>query len=283
MANYTAAEVKRLREKTDAPMMECKQALDEAGGDFEKAEQILREKGKAAAAKRQDRKTSEGVVAFAHGHGHQAVGGVVLECETDFVARNEDFIAIAQELAEIFLHSDPGSDPLAVKHGDKSVGDIVQNAVAKIRENIRISKALHLQSQNKFATYVHHDRKKGVIVELKGDASNAMEAGRAIAIQSVAFPPEFVSREQVPQDFIDKEIEIETQRAINEGKAENIAKNIAQGRVNKEFMKRVVLLEQPFYKDQNKSVSEFLKEEAKNGGGTIDILKVIRLAVGEGE
>ena len=283
MANYTAAEVKRLREKTDAPMMECKQALEEVDGDFDKAEQILREKGKAAAAKRQDRKTSEGVVAFAHSHNHQAVGAVVLECETDFVARNEDFIAIAQELAEIFLHNAPGADPLAIKHGDKNVGEIIEGAVAKIRENIKLAKVEHITSSNRLAAYIHHDRKKGVIVELNGDATNAMEAGRAIAIQSVAFPPEFVSKDQVPKDFIDKEIEIETQRAINEGKEANIAKNIAQGRVNKEFMKRVVLLEQPFYKDQNKSVSEFLKEEAKNGGGTIDIIRVVRLAVGEGE
>jgi elongation factor Ts len=283
MPNYTAADVKRLREETDAPMMECKQALEEADGDYEKAKSILREKGKAAAVKRADRQTSEGVVAIATHHDHKILGGVVLECETDFVARNEDFIAIAQELAEIFLHNDPGSDPLAVKHGDKSVGEIVEGAVAKIRENIRIAKAVRIVSENRLASYVHHDRKKAVVVELKGDASNAMEAARAVAIQSVAFPPEFISKEEVPQDFIDKEIEIETQRAINEGKAENIAKGIAQGRVNKEFMKRVVLLEQPFYKDQAKSVSEFLKEEAKNGGGSISIVKVLRLAVGEGE
>jgi elongation factor Ts len=283
MANYTALDVKKLREETDAPMMECKQALDEADGEYEKAKSLLREKGKAAAAKRVDRKTSEGVVAFATNEDHKTVAAVVLECETDFVARNEDFINIAQELADIFLNADPGSDPLAVNHGGKTVGEIVEGAVAKIRENIRISKAERISSENKLATYVHHDRKKGVIVELAGDASNAMETGRAIAIQSVAFPPEFVSKDEVPKDFIEREIEIETQRAINEGKKEEIAKNIAQGRVNKEYMKRVVLLEQPFYKDMNKSVSDFMKEESKNGGGTINIVRVIRLAVGEGE
>jgi len=283
MANYTAADVKRLREETDAPMMECKQALDEADGNFDRAKEILREKGKAAAAKRVDRKTSEGVVAVSTHHDHKIIGAVVLECETDFVARNEDFIAIAQELAEIFLHNDPGKDPMAIRHGDKNVGEIVEGAVAKIRENIRIAKAVRIVSENRLASYIHHDRKKAVIVELKGDASNAMEAARAVAIQSVAFPPEFLTKDQVPKEFIEKEIATETQRAINEGKDENIAKGIAQGRVNKEFMKRVVLLEQPFYKDQSKSVADFLKEEAKNGGGSIDIVKVTRLAVGEGE
>jgi elongation factor Ts len=283
MANYTAADVKRLREETDAPMMECKQALEEAEGNYERAKEILREKGKAAAAKRVDRATSEGVVAVATHHDHKSLGGVVLECETDFVARNEDFIAIAQELAEVFLHNDPGSNPLAIKHGDKTVGEIIEGTIGKIRENIRISKAVRIASSNRLASYVHHDRKKAVVVELAGDASNAMEAARAVAIQSVAFPPEFLTRDQVPKEFIEKEIATETQRAINEGKDEKIAQGIAQGRVNKEFMKRVVLLEQPFYKDQTKSVFDFLKEEAKNGGGTIDIVKVTRLAVGEGE
>lgn len=283
MPTYTFEDVKRLREETDAPIMEVKQALEEAGGDFEKARAVLREKGKAAAAKRAERHTSEGVVAFASNHEHNTVGAVVLECETDFVARNEDFVAIAQELAEVFLHNDPAGDPLAIKHGAHTVQEIVEGAVAKIRENIRLTRAVRVTSPNRLATYIHHDRKKGVIVELSGDASNTMEAGRAIAIQSVAFPPEFVSRDQVPQDFIEKEIETETKRAINEGKKEDIARNIAQGRVNKEFMQRAVLLEQPFYKDQNKKVGEFLKEEAKAGGGAINIVRIIRLAVGEGE
>jgi elongation factor Ts len=282
MANYTAQDVKKLREETDAPMMECKQALDEADGTYDRAKEILREKGKAAAAKRQDRATSEGVVALATSADNKTVAGVVLECETDFVARNEDFIAVAQQLADGFLNTDPGTDPLAVKLGDKTVGEIVEATVAKIRENIRISKAVRVTTANVLSTYVHHDRKKAVIVELTGDASNAIETGRALAIQSVAFPPTFVSKDQVPQDFIDREIETETKRAINEGKDEKIAKNIAQGRVNKEFMKSNVLLEQPFYKDQNKSVGEFMREEAKNGGGSLSVIAITRLAVGEG-
>src|SRR5438128_1301573 len=128
---FTPADVMRLREMTDAPMMECKAALTEADGDFEKAKEILREKGKSAVAKRADRTTSAGVVAFSTRHDHKVIGGVVLESETDFVARNEDFVAIAEEIAEIFMHHDPGNDPMAVKHGDKTVKDIVEQAVAK--------------------------------------------------------------------------------------------------------------------------------------------------------
>ncbi len=277
---YTAQDVKKLREETDAPMMECKAALDEADGDFEKAKALLREKGKAAASKRADRSTSAGVVAVSHSHDHKTVGGVVLECETDFVARNEGFIAIAQELAEIFLHSSPGTNPLAVSHGNKTVGDIVQEAVGKIRENIKITRAVHLTTEaNRFSTYVHHDRMKAVIVEVAGpDAEIAGNAGRQVAIQSVAFPPEFIDKAEVPQDKIDAEMEVETQRAINEGKDEKIAKNIAMGRINKEYMKRVVLLEQPYYKDPAKSVAQYLQEEAKG----VKIFRLERLAVGEG-
>lgn len=266
MANYTAQDVKRLREETDAPMMECKAALDEADGDFEKAKQILREKGKAAAGKRAGRATSAGVVAISAAHDHHTVGAIVLESETDFVARNEDFINLAQELAEIFLHNDPGNDPLAVKHGDKSVGDMVEAAVATIRENIRLAKAVRVTSENQLCTYVHHDRTKGAIVEMTGDAA-VREVGRSVAIQVVAFPPEVVSKDQLSQEMLDREIEIETQRAIGEGKPENIAKNIAQGRVNKEYVNKAVLLEQPFYVDPSKSVKQYVAEHA--AGSTV--------------
>jgi elongation factor Ts len=258
MAGYTASDVKRLRDETDAPMMECKGALEEAGGDFDKAKNLLREKGKAAAAKRADRSTAAGVVAFASSPDGKTVGGVVLESETDFVAKNEAFIGIAQQIAEIYRDNDPGSDPMAVA----GVRDMVEDAVGKIRENIKVTRAVRLTSDNPIATYVHHDRTKGSAVILEnGDGS--VEAVRKIAVHAVAFPPEVVTKEELSQDKIASEIEIETQRAINEGKEEKLARNIATGRVNKEYVKRVVLLEQPFYIDQSKSVAQYLAEEAK--------------------
>lgn len=260
---YTAQDVKRLREKTDAPMMECKAALDEANGDMDKAEIILREKGKGVASKKAGRATTAGVVAFSVSADHKRVGAVVLESETDFVARNEMFVQVAEELAEIFLHNDPGTDPMAVMHGDKSVKDIVEGLVATIRENIQLTTVIHKVTENQFATYVHHDKTKGSLIEITGDDDQTRNVGRKVAIQTVSQPPDVVKKEDLSQEKLAAEIEIETKRAIEEGKDANIAKNIATGRVNKEFIKKAVLLEQPFYMDPSKTVAQFLSEEAK--------------------
>jgi elongation factor Ts len=251
-------------------MMECKGALDEAEGDFERAKEILREKGMKAAAKRQDRTTAEGVVAFATNPAGNVLAGVVVECETDFVARNDDFIALAQKVADIVLETGitDGENP--------KIKDLLVGAVAKIRENIRLAKAVHLNGSGKYLTYVHHDRKKGAAVEVHGESND--DAVRKVAIQAVAFPPQALKKEDLSADVIAKEIEIETERAINEGKDPKIAENIARGRVNKEYIKQVVLLEQPFYADQSKSVSDYLKESAK--GTTVD--GYVYLAVGQG-
>jgi elongation factor Ts len=274
MANYTASDVKRLREETDAPMMECKAALDEADGDFDRAKQLLREKGKAAAGKRADRTTAAGVVAFAATADGKTVGGVVLESETDFVARNEDFIKIAQEIATIFRDQDPGANPLALSSNGKTVGEIVEEAVGKIRENIKVAKAVHLKSESPIATYVHHDLTKGAAILFTGDAEEPM---RKLAIQVVAFPPQVLTKDQLSQEKLDSEIEVEKQRAMNEGKDEKMAENIARGRVNKEFVKAAVLMEQPYYADPSKSVSQYLGEEAK--GSSVN--EFVYLAVGQ--
>lgn len=279
---FSAADVMKLRNETDAPMMECKSALTEADGDFEKAKTLLREKGKAAAAKRADRSTSAGVVAFASSADGKTVGGVVLESETDFVAKNDMFIAVAQQIAEAFRDNDPGSDPYAVKVGDGTVRDIVDQAVGKIRENIVVAKALHLSGGGQVAVYVHHDRTKGAAIELDGDATTAMDAGFKVAVQTVSNPPQFIAKDEVPQSKIDSEMEIEVQRALKEGKPENIAKNVAMGRINKEYLKQVVLLEQPFYADASKSVGQYLQEEAKAGGGSLAVKSFHYLGVGGG-
>lgn len=268
MANYTAQDVKKLREETDAPMMECKAALDEADGDFDKAKNILREKGKAAAAKRTDRSTAAGVVAWAANADATVVGGVVVECETDFVARNENFIAEVQQIAELYRDSH-SVDEARVK-------EIVEGQVAKIRENIRVAKSVRLTSDTPIATYVHHDRTKGAAVVTEGPPSEAL---RKVAVQIVSLPPDVIHKEELSQEKLAAEIEIETQRAINEGKDEKLARNIATGRVNKEFVKRAVLLEQPFYMDPSKSVAQYLAEEAK---GT-KLVSFAYLAVGQAQ
>ena len=261
MANYGAADVKKLREDTDAPMMECKAALDEADGDFARAKEILREKGKAAAAKRADRATGAGVVAFASEGGYTS--GVVFECETDFVALNPEFVAYAQQVAAVGLE----------EHPQAKFEAIATEATAKFRENSKVAR--HVVLAGNVMTYVHHDKTKGSAIIVEGDAS---EATRKVAIQIVAFPPEVLTKEELSQEKLEAELKIEIERAIQEGKPENIAKNIAQGRINKEFVKQVVLLEQPFYADGSKSVSQYLAEEAK--GSTVTGFAY--LAVGQG-
>lgn len=251
MANYTAADVKKLREETDAPMMECKSALDEADGDMARAKEILREKGKAQASKKAGRATGAGVVAFAVGNG--TVAGIVLESETDFVSLNPGFAEIAQAAADALL---------ADANADLSV--FATDAVSKFRENCQIGKTFRTEGVTVASVYVHHDKSKGAVVIGEGDA----EALRQLALQAVSNPPQVVSKDKLSQELLDHEYQVELQRALNEGKPENIAKNIATGRVNKEFVKQAVLLEQPFYKDQGKSVSQWLSEEAKGTTAT---------------
>lgn len=261
MANYTAADVKKLREDTDAPMMECKGALDEADGDFARAKEILREKGKAQAGKKAGRATGAGVVAFSVDG--TTVAGVVLESETDFVSRNEGFAEIAQAAADA-LAKDANADLTA----------FATDAVSKFRENCQIGRTFRKEGVETYAKYIHHDKAKGALVIGEGDA----EALRYVAIQAVSLPPQVVSKDQLSQEMLDREFIVEKQRAINEGKPENIAENIAKGRINKEYIKAVVLLEQPFYKEPSKTVQQWLAEEAK---GT-KVTEFFYLAVGQG-
>ncbi|MFW5697325.1 MAG: translation elongation factor Ts [Fimbriimonadaceae bacterium] len=276
-----AAMVKKLREETGAPMMECKRALVESEGDAEKAKKLLREKGQAAAAKRAGRETAEGIARFVLSENGKVASGIVLECETDFVARNEDFQALAKSLAEAFLNTDPGASPLEaeVSNGE-TVGSLIEGAVAKIRENIKLGSAVRLVSDDMICVYNHHDGKKASAVTIAGDAENLEEVGNQVAVQVVAFPPSFLKREDVPQDVIDKEIEIETQRAINDGKKPEIAANIAKGRVNKEYYQAQVLLEQPFYLETKSSTSEWMKSNAR---GSAEIKSYTHLKVGSSE
>lgn len=274
MANYTAADVKRLRDETDAPMMECKTALEEAGGDYDRAKEILKEKGKAAAGKKAGRATGAGVVAFATSEDAKTLAGVVVECETDFVSRNPEFVEMAQKVADYVLaNGAPDGDPME----DAKLGEMASEIVAKFRENVVIAKAIRISSEEPIATYIHHDKSKGTAIISSGEHAGT-EVVRKVAVHTAAFAPEVVAKEDLSQDLLNRELETQTKRAMEEGKPENIARNIAQGRVNKEFIKSVVLLEQPFYLDTTKSVGQYLSEEAK--GTTIS--KFIYLAVGQG-
>lgn len=278
--SISAAEVKKLREETDAPMMECKAALEEAGGDFSKAKDILREKGQAAAAKRAGRSTSEGIARFVVSEDGKTAIGIVVESETDFVAKNDSFKQLVTKIAAGMLAAGSASTEVVVE--GKAISAHIEEAIAVIRENIQLKKAELIEAgAGIIAVYNHHDSKKASAVEVSGTASNLKDAGFQVAIQTVAFSPVFLNKDDVPSEMIENEIRIETERAINEGKNKEIAEKAAQGRVNKEFYQAQVLLEQPMYTDPKKSVSAYLNEEGKVGGGPISVLQFVRLEVGK--
>ncbi|MCE2938829.1 MAG: translation elongation factor Ts [Armatimonadota bacterium] len=276
----SASDVKRLREETDAPMMECKVALEEAGGDFEKAKAILREKGQSAAAKRSGRSTSEGVAKFVVSADGKTAVGVVLESETDFVSNNDGFRKLVDTLANGLL-----SAPADAVNGDannvsidgKTVAELVTEGVALFRENIQLTQAVKLETDGAIGVYNHHTGKQAAVVMVSGDAANAGEVATKGAIQAVAMGATYLTKAEVPQDIIAQEMELETQRAINDGKPAEMAAKIAEGRVNKEFFKSQVLLEQPFLEDESKSTAQFLKEMAQ---GTAEVTGFKRLTVG---
>ena len=260
MANFTAQDVKKLRDETGAPMGECQAALKESDGDYDRAKEILREKGKAAASKRADRETGAATIAFATEGDRTA--GVVLESETDFVSRNPEFFALAERAASLAL-------------AGQGFAELEEEATAKFREKSKVSKAVVFEGQ--VVTYRHHDGTKGALVAYTGEGD--AEAVRKVAIQAVAFPPAVLKKEDLSQEMLAKELEIETKRAVDEGKPENIAKNIAQGRVNKEYVNKVVLLEQPFYLEPGKNTRTWLGENAKGA----EVTQFAYLAAGQGE
>jgi len=280
-----AQSVKKLRDETGAPMMECKAALVEANGDYEKAKQLLREKGQAAAAKRSGRTTTEGLAYVVANSDNTKIAGVVVECETDFVARNDDFKALVKALAEGVL-SDTNV-PAGEFHelsgesvvGGKPLDQHATDAVAKIRENIRIAHAVAMSATHgaKLAVYNHTNTGKlASFVEYTGD--NA-DAAFQVAIQVVAFPPTFLKKDDVPQAVIDNELKIETQRAINDGKPAEVAEKVALGRINKEYYQSQVLLEQPYYVDAKKKVADYAKES----GISIVAFRLLGVGSGPGE
>lgn len=253
-------------------MMDCKKALEEADGDFDKAVQILREKGASASAKKAGRATKEGIARIVLSEDRKTGAGIIVECETDFVSRNDDFKAMVNKLVEGMLAAGKAGGDVVVD--GQSVSDHITEAVGKIRENIQLRAAeFFTASEGQLAAYNHHDGKWASVVTYTGDNADAAEK---VAIQVVAYKPEYLKKDDVPADLIAAELATQTKRALDEGKPEEVAKNIAQGRVNKEFYQATVLLEQLIYTDNKTKVTEFLKQ---NNGG--DVTAYTLLAVGQ--
>jgi len=257
MAEITASMVKELREKTDAPMMECKKALTEAGGDMAKAEEILRVKLGNKATKAASRVTAEGVVGI-HLSADGKLGSMVeLNCETDFVAKNDDFVALAASLARLVAERDPADvDALSALPLDGGTVEAVRTAlVGKIGENLSIRRFTRIAAQGRLASYVHGGSKIGVLVDVVG-GDEAL--GKDIAMHVAASKPKALTRDGVPAADVERERSIAEQKAAESGKPAEIVAKMVEGTVQK-YLKEVTLLGQPFVKDDKLTIEQLLK------------------------
>ena len=275
MAQITAAIVKELRERTGAGMMDCKKALVATEGDMEKAIDFLREKGLSQAAKKAGRVAAEGaVVAYVTEDGK--TGAIVeVNCETDFVGKNENFQALAKSIAELIVKTNPADvDALLASEMDgKTVKDVVTEAIAKIGENISVRRFVRYESaEGKVYSYIHGGGKIGVLVDMKGGDA---ELGKDIAMQVAAANPQFLNRNEVPDSELEHEKDILTEQARNEGKPENIIAKMVMGRINK-YYKEVCLVDQEFIRDGDLTISKLLK--SKNAV----VARFARFQLGEG-
>ena len=258
IVKISAADVKRLRDQTGAGMMDCKKALTEAGGDFEKAVDLLRKKGQKLSVKRADRDAKEGVV-VAIVNDDRTKGAVVrLSCETDFVAKNEDFINLVKSFADIALKNLPNSkeELLSLPYDGITIGEKVTEQLGVIGEKIELADYQKVEAPL-VAPYIHMGYNSGVLVGLS-KAGDFYEAGRDVAMQVAAMKPIAIDKDDVDQSVIEKEIEIGKEQARQEGKPEEMLERIAVGKLNK-FFKENTLLNQVFVKGNKESVAEFLK------------------------
>ena len=252
----TAAEINKLRQQTGAGMMDCRKALVESNGDFEAAIDYLRKKGQKVAALRGDREAKEGVV-IAKTTSDNKTGFIInVSCETDFVSKNAEYIAFAQSIMDAAIENNVNSieELNAVKIGNETVADKLNEQVAKIGEKISVSKFEKVEAPY-VAAYIHGSYRMGVLVGL--NKANE-EAGKDVAMQIAAMNPIAIDQSSVPAETIERERNIAIEQVKAEGKPAEMAEKIAAGKINK-FFKESTLLAQPFVKDANKSVSDYLK------------------------
>jgi elongation factor Ts len=259
MANITAAEVNKLRQMTGAGMMDCKKALEEANGDYEQAIDILRKKGQKVASKRADKEAKEGIVIAKTSTDNKFAAVLMLNCETDFVAKNAEFIAFAKSVLDLALtHKPKTADELKnLDWNGRKVMDGVTDLIGKTGEKMDISKYECIEAAKTFA-YNHQGNRLATIVGLSKDTGSD-EVGHQLAMQVAAMSPVAVDQADVPQEIIKKEIEIGMEQAREEGKPENMLEKIAQGKLNK-FYKENTLLNQDFIRDNKLTVGQYLKQ-----------------------
>ena len=273
----TASQVKELREKTGAGMMDCKKVLTETNGDEEKAIELLRERGIAKAAKKSDRIAAEGLVATYVSDDNKV--GVVVEvnAETDFVAKNEEFRAFVADVAEQIAKENPANveellNQKSIKDNSKTVGEVLTNKIATIGENMSIRRFERFEANGLIESYIHGDGKIGVLVELEGGDSNL---AKDICMQIAAARPEYLDKASVPAERVEKEMEVLKAQAMNEGKPAEIAEKMVQGRLGK-FYAEICLVEQDFVKDPDTKVGKLVESKGAK------ILRFARFEKGEG-
>ena len=273
----TASLVKELREKTGAGMMDCKKVLTETDGDMEKAIELLRERGIAKAAKKSGRIAAEGLVESYISEDRKIGAVVEVNSETDFVAKNEEFKTFVMNVAKQIVETNPKTveellSQEAKFESGKTVNEALVGKIATIGENLSIRRFARFESKGLLEKYIHGDGKIAVLINMNG--GNA-ELAKDLCMQIAAARPEFVKRDEVPQERVDKEMEILKVQAMNEGKPEQIAEKIVQGRVGK-FYEEICLVDQVFVKDSSKKVSDLLKEN------NAEVVEFARFEKGEG-
>ena len=281
----SASDVKALRDATGAGMMDCKKALSEAEGDVEKAMEILRASGLAKAGKRAGRETSEGAVVFSAQGGKGAL--IELGCETDFVAKTDDFQALAQNVADAIAAAGVINDAeaaLAVAMDGGTVDEVIKTTVGKVGENIQLKRVATCDIEGQTGGYIHGGGKLAVLVALQtaqsGDAVDAIAKEVAMHVAAHDPTPIAIDRDDMPADVVEKERAFLVQQAKESGKPENVIEKMVDGRINK-FFQENTLLAQGFVKDPDKSVRDILKEAGAAAGGDITVASFVRFALGE--
>ena len=283
---FTAQDVKTLREKTGCGMMDCKKALTQADGNMDAAIDILREQGLAKQAKKASRIAAEGV-AYVATNADATVGVVVeINSETDFVAKNDDFMSFVKTVADTIIEKNPADvDALLAEKAadsDMTVAELLQEKVLTIGENIKIRRFARYEGA--VATYIHAGGKIGVMVNFETDVAGKegfAEYGKDIAMQIAAVNPSYLQKSDVPDEVIEHEKAIMTEQVINDGKPEAIAQKIVLGKIGK-YYEENCLVNQAFVKDNKMTVEQYTAKVAKDLGGSIKILGFVRFEKGEG-
>ena len=258
--NITASEVNKLRQTTGAGMLDCKKALAEAEGDFDSAVEILRKKGQKVADKRADREAKEGLILTRISEDAKKAVAIEINCETDFVARNEDFQAQADAFLNAAYDNNTASAEalLAIEIDGRSIADHLQDMTGKIGEKIQISTTILATTDGAMVSYIHPGNQLGVLVEFDGPSIDP-EIGKDVAMQVAAMKPIAVTEAEVDASVVEKELEIAKELLINEGKPEEIAEKAAKGKLRRFYEERV-LLNQKFVKDNSLSVKKYLED-----------------------